>query len=70
MKERGIPVAWLERALAEPERTERDPSDPELVHHLKVISEHGGRVLRVVVTKEFPHRIVTLSSDRAMKGRL
>ena len=71
MEERGIPTEWLERALHGPARVEPDKKDPELVHHLVVIPEHGGRVLRVVFNKQVaPWRIVTLHFDRRLKGKL
>ena len=46
--ERRIVLAWVARVLSSPERTEPDSDDPELHHALGSISEHGGRVLRVV----------------------
>jgi hypothetical protein len=46
-------------------------ADPELVHHIGRIEEHGNRALRVVFNKSVnPVRIVTVYFDRKMKGRL
>jgi hypothetical protein len=71
LAERGIPTEWVERALDNPERTERDSDDPKLTHRLTVIPEHGNRVLRVVVNEQAnPPRVVTVYFDRKMKGRL
>jgi hypothetical protein len=71
MAERDIPESWLERALHQPDRMETDRNDPELTHHLVIIPEHGGRVLRVVINNRVaPVRVVTLFFDRKMKGRL
>ncbi len=68
---RKISIAWLERVLQFPMRTDPDENDAELEHRLAVIVEHGDRVLHVVVnTKAFPMRIVTAYFDRNMKGRL
>jgi hypothetical protein len=68
---RKISIAWLERVLQFPMRTDPDENDAELEHRLAVIAEHGDRVLRMVVnTKAFPMRIVTAYFDRNMKGHL
>jgi hypothetical protein len=63
--------AWLEQVLDSPEVVEADRDDPELVHHIGRIKEHGNRALRVVFNKAMgPARIVTVYFDRKMKGRL
>jgi hypothetical protein len=63
--EREIPVEWVARALAQPERTEADAVDPALRHALARIPEYGGRVLRVVYNSTVePWRIVTVYFDR------
>lgn len=70
MSERGISVAWLERVLAHPERTEADQSDAELHHAIGRIAEYGDRYLRVVYNhRASPLRIVTLFFDRGLRGR-
>jgi hypothetical protein len=54
-----------------PHLVEADHDDPELVHHVGRIKEHGNRALRVVFNKSVgPVRIVTAYFDRKMKGRL
>ena len=69
--EREIPVEWLERILANPERVETDRSDPELEHHLGRIAEYENRVLRVILNKvESPPVIVTVYFDRGMRNGL
>lgn len=69
--EREIDMAWLERVLIAPQRVEPDSYDPELVHHLGVISQCGNRVLRVVInTSVSPVRVVTVYFDRGMRGKL
>jgi len=71
MAEREIPIEWVERVLAQPERTEPDSTDPELQHALGRIPERGDRVLRVVYNKTTePWRVVTVYLDRGMRGRL
>lgn len=63
--ERGIKRDWVERTLAEPDETRPDARDKSLVHHLRVIPEHGNRVLRIVVNETVdPRRIVTIFFDR------
>jgi hypothetical protein len=68
---RQVGLAWLEQVLDSPEVVEADRDDPELVHHVGRIKEHGNRALRVVFNKSVsPVRIVTVYFDRKMKGRL
>lgn len=70
IRERGIPLEWIERVLVWPLRREADPHDPALLHALGKIPEHGGRVLRVVYNKEaIPWRIVTAYFDRRESNR-
>ena len=71
LAEREIPSEWLERVLDAPEMVEPDKDDPQLIHHLAVISEHGNRVLRVVFNHQVtPVQVVTAYFDRKMKGKL
>lgn len=48
MSEQGISVDWLERVLANPERTESDRTDSDPRHAIGRIVEHGDRYLRVI----------------------
>ncbi len=69
LAERAIPREWVERVLTAPDQRESGPDGN--LHYLKVIQEHGGRVLRVVVNPgRIPERIVTAFFDRRMKGKL
>ena len=71
LKEREIDIAWCEQVLNFPEQVEPDPDQAELEHRLGRISQHGGRVLRIVVNKTVrPIRIVTLYFDRTMFTKL
>ncbi|BDG25655.1 DUF4258 domain-containing protein [Thermus thermophilus] len=64
LEKRGIPLEWIERALAFPEAVEKDRVDPSLEHRLVRIPERG-KVLRVVVNpKPHPMRVVTAFLDR------
>jgi hypothetical protein len=66
--ERGIEEAWVERAVGNPESTERDPVDPMLEHCLCRIPEYGNRVLRVVANRSMsPPRVITAYFDRGAK---
>lgn len=47
MELRGIERAWVEAAVANPDRTEPDPQ-PGRTRSFKAIAAFGGRVLRVV----------------------
>ena len=70
LAEREIATTWVVRVLAAPERTERDRSDPELMHALGRIAERDGRVLRVVYNAVVqPPRIVTAYFDRRERGK-
>ncbi len=70
MVKRQIPMAWIERVIAEPDIVEDDEFDPELQHRLGKVPELANRVLRVIVTKTDPMRVVTLHLDRRMKGKI
>ena len=71
LSERKIEIAWLERALTNPQRTEPDPDDPLLEHRLAAIAERDYRVLRVVCDpRRSPLKIITVHFDRNMKGKL
>lgn len=45
---RGIALAWVETAIAQPDSRSQDPSDAALTRSYRAITEAGGRVLRVV----------------------
>ena len=71
LAERDIPIAWLERALDSPEKTEPDTFDSELEHRLCRINEHDNRALRVILNVAVrPARVVTVYFDRTMRGKL
>ena len=68
--ERQIEIAWLERVLEHPERTEAGKFDPGLMHALGRIAERDDRVLRVVYNGSVdPTRIVTAYFDRGQRGK-
>ena len=71
MKERAIPMEWVEWVIAEPALRERDLDDPEVERFFRRIPEQGERVLRVAVnTRVAPWRVVSVFFDRNMKGKL
>jgi hypothetical protein len=43
----GLAQAWIESAVMSPDWTHPDPQQPWVTRSFKVISESGGRVLRV-----------------------
>src|SRR6202795_2878216 len=43
ISERYIRLAWLEQVLDSPDLVEVDRTDPELMHHVGRIKEHGNR---------------------------
>ena len=69
MAERGIPQAWVERAIAASDRRARDPYDEAVERFYLRIQERGGRVLRVAVNTEAePWRVVSAFFDRSARG--
>jgi len=56
--------------VASPARIELDATDPTLEHGLAVVPELANRVLRVIVSKAEPKRVITAHLDRKMKGQL
>ncbi|MEW6236416.1 MAG: DUF4258 domain-containing protein [Candidatus Omnitrophota bacterium] len=71
LKEREIPLEYVERALNDPEWIEPDRDDPELEHRLRRMPEYGNRALRVVLNRNAePANIVTVYYDRKMRGKL
>ncbi len=70
MARRGIAEDWVERTVSDPVRIEADPVDEALEHRLAVIPEFDNRVLRVILSKETPHRVITAYFDRKWKGNV
>ena len=70
MAKRQLPHAWIERVIENPLRIEADENDADLEHRLAIVPELAGRVLRVIVSKDEPRRIITMHLDRKMKGKL
>jgi hypothetical protein len=71
VSKRKIDMAWIERALADPDRREPDPTKPGVMHALLRIPERNDRVLRVVYNwTVHPVRVVTVYFDRRLRGRL
>jgi hypothetical protein len=69
--ERGIDLQWIDRVLANPERTEKSRNDPAVRYALGQIPEHDNRVLRVVYNGSVePVRVITVYFDRTLKGTL
>ena len=68
--EREIDPVWVERVLANPDRTESDPRDATLVHALARIAERAERVLRVVYNRSAnPPCVVTAYFDRRQRDK-
>lgn len=66
LKERNILEEWLWRTIISPDRIEVGADNH--MHYNKAISEHGGRILRVVVNPHItPERIITLFFDRRLR---
>jgi hypothetical protein len=66
LERRGIPAAWVWRAVQTPDRTERAPDGT--THYVKTLPEFRGRFLRVVVnTRKQPPRVVTAFFDARLR---
>ncbi len=70
MIKRQLQAAWIERVIANPDRIEMDETDAELEHRLGRVPELADRVLRVIVSKTKPMRVITMHLVRNMKGQL
>jgi uncharacterized DUF497 family protein len=70
MKKRQIDAEWIERVVSNPTRLEPDDCDDSLEHRLAVVPELANRVLRVIVSKDEPRRVISVYLDRTMKGKL
>ena len=69
LRERKIPLEWMERALEFPEFRNPDPHDLDLEQRFRTIPEFGSRVLRVVVNvHKFPEAVVSVFFDRRKRG--
>jgi hypothetical protein len=65
MASRRIDLAWIEATVANPEATEPDPYDPDVVRLFRRVAARGDRWLRVVVSRQTsPPLVVTAFFDR------
>jgi hypothetical protein len=63
LKERHIVEEWVRRTLDDPDW--KDTRIDNNVHYFKGITEHGGRILHVVLNPHVsPQKIVTVFFDR------
>ena len=68
VEKRNIALDWIDRAVAMPNFTGPDPTDPALTRSYKAIDEAGGRILRVVHRPDADDIvIVTVHFDRDAK---
>ena len=71
MEERLISKEWVESAVAEPAIRTFDPNHRDVERFFRRVPEHSNRVLRVAVnTRIAPWRVVSVFSDRGMRGKL
>ncbi len=68
--QKGVGKEWIERIVDNPSRIEGDAVDTSLEHRLGLPPELANRVLRVIVSKDEPKRVVTAYLDRKLKGKL
>jgi len=70
LAKRQLRQEWVERAVRFPMRIEPDNCDADLEHRLACLPELANRVLRVIVSKDEPRRVVTAYLDHTMKGKV
>jgi hypothetical protein len=70
MAKRQLRKEWIERVVGHPSRIEPDAVDATLEHRLAAVPELANRVLRVIVSKEEPMRVITAHLDRKLKDKL
>ena len=70
MAKRQLRQEWIERVIANPSRVELDEVDATLEHRLAAVPELANRVLRVIVSKDEPRRVITAHLDHKLKGKL
>jgi Domain of unknown function (DUF4258) len=70
MAKRQLRAEWIERVVDSPARIEPDEVDATLEHRLATVPELANRVLRVIVSKDEPRRVITAHLDRKLKGKL
>jgi hypothetical protein len=70
MAKRQLREEWIRRVVDNPSRIEPDDVDATLEHRLAAVPELANRVLRVIVSKDEPKRVITAHLDRKLKGKL
>ncbi|MGH9593071.1 MAG: DUF4258 domain-containing protein [Bryobacteraceae bacterium] len=70
MAKRQLRQEWIEQVITRPSRIEPDEKAPDLEHRLAAVPELANRVLRVIVSKAEPKRVVTVHLDRNLKGKI
>ena len=65
LSERRLPISWIEATIREPDWVEADPRGMNVERRFRAISEHGGRILRVVcVETDAVVRVISVMFDR------
>lgn len=63
LKEREIPEEWVWRTINKPDW--ENIGEDKNIHYFKNITEHGGRILHVVINPHVsPKKVVTVFFDR------
>lgn len=70
LAKRGLKPEWIEKIVAAPQLVEPDLEDADLEHRLGTVSALDNRILRVIVSKSRPIRVITAYFDHSMKGKL
>ena len=70
MEKRKLQKEWIDRTVNNPALIEAAAFDSSLEHRLAPVPELANRVLRVIVSRDEPKRVITVHLDRNMKGKL
>jgi len=66
LKERNIPEEWVRRTIDNPDW--KNIGEDKNIHYFKSISEHGERILHVVVNPHLsPQKVITVFFDRRVR---
>jgi len=70
MEKRKLQKEWVDRVVNKPALIEADAIDASLEHRLGPVPELANRILRVIISRAEPQRVITAYLDRKMKGEL
>ena len=70
MEKRKLQKEWVDRTVNNPALIEAATFDSSLEHRLAPVPELANLVLRVIVSRDEPKRVIIVYLDRNMKGKI